>query len=251
MRFKGAEETVGRARLAARRGLRRPRCFDGEEIAVDEATARGGRRRRASGYAELPGYLGDRGAARALEKALKDRLPDELAGVVWTDPVTRATSRRARTARPSRRGWRRAPAPRPAGRTLRERLEKKKRDLEARQRDLEGRRTEKWVALGSAVLSNVGLLTGRKRTISGAGSVVSKNRMEDTAEARVEALKAEIAALEEELAAHSSVDPARLSSTTVVPDAHPGEAPALRHRLGLLARRGRGRTSNFWIVARV
>ena len=100
---------------------------------------------------------------------------------------------------------------------MRDRLEKKKLDLEGKQRDLEGRRTEKWVALGSAVLSNVGLFTGRKRTISGAGTVVSKNRMEGTAEARVEALKAEIADLEQELAAHRSVDPERLQSTTVVP----------------------------------
>jgi hypothetical protein len=41
--------------------------------------------------------------------------------------------------------------------------------------------------------------------------------MEGTAEARVEALKAEIADLEQELAAHSTVDPERLQSTTVVP----------------------------------
>jgi hypothetical protein len=41
--------------------------------------------------------------------------------------------------------------------------------------------------------------------------------MEGTAEARVEALKAEIADLEQELAAHSTVDPGRLQSSTVVP----------------------------------
>ena len=90
------------------------------------------------------------------------------------------------------------------------------------------------MALGSAVLSNIGLFTGRKRTISGAGTVVSKNRMEGTAEARVEALKAEIADLEQELAAHSTVDPERLQSTTVVPTRDAGEAAALRHRLGAI-----------------
>jgi uncharacterized protein YceH (UPF0502 family) len=100
---------------------------------------------------------------------------------------------------------------------LLDRLEKKKMDLEARQKDFEGRRTEKWVALGSAVLSNVGIFMGRKRTLSGAGTVVSKNRMESTAEARVEALKAEIADLEQELAAHTSIDAARLQATTLVP----------------------------------
>ena len=209
--------------------------FDGERARRRRGPALGGRaaRRPLRRAARLPG---DRGAARALEKALKDRLPDKLAGTVWTDPRHQGDARRrARTARPSPRGWARARAAAAQVARLRERLEKKKRDLEARQRDLEGRRTEKWVALGSAVLSNVGLFTGRKRTISGAGTVVSKNRMEDTAEARVEALKAEIADLEQELAAHSSVDPAAAPVHDGGPDAHAGEAPALRDRLGLLA----------------
>src|SRR6185436_17821097 len=149
-------------------------------------------------------------------KAIKDRLPGELEGTVWTDPLTKQVSQlgedRAAFAARLGQGAGSAPVAR-----LRERLEKKKLDLEGKQRDLEGRRTEKWVALGSAVLSNVGLFTGRKRTISAAGTVVSKNRMEGTAEARVEALKAEIANLEQELASHSTVDPGRLQSTTVVP----------------------------------
>jgi hypothetical protein len=41
--------------------------------------------------------------------------------------------------------------------------------------------------------------------------------MENTAEARVEALKTEIALIEQELSAHTAVDPARLQSSTVVP----------------------------------
>ena len=173
---------------------------------------------RQPGFPEevLPAYLSDRGAMRSMENAIKDRLPGELAGTVWTDPLTSATSLLGedRAAFAARLGQ---GAGSPQVARLRDRLEQKKGELEARQRDLEGRRTEKWVALGSAVLSNIGLFTGRKRTISGAGTVVSKNRMEGTAEARVEALKAEIAELEQDLAAHSSVDPARLQSTTVVP----------------------------------
>jgi hypothetical protein len=216
VRLKGAEETVG-LRAWPLDAASAAEVFDGEELAIDEtklaeAPPSGIR------YAELPAYLADRGSARALEKAIKDRLPGELAGVVWTDPVTKVTSQPGedRAAFAARLAQGAASAASPIAR-LRERLDKKKRDLEARQKDLEGRRTEKWVALGSAVLSNVGLFTGRKRTISGAGSVVSKNRMEGTAEARVEALKAEIAALEDELASHSTVDPLRLVSTTVVP----------------------------------
>ncbi len=86
-----------------------------------------------------------------------------------------------------------------------------------RQQDLSGRKGEKWMAIGSAVLQNIGLFTGRKRTISGTGAILSKNRMEDNAEARVAALQAEVAALEGQLESASTVDPARFDEETVVP----------------------------------
>ena len=143
--------------------------FDGAELSVDEAAALRG---AAAGlrYAELPAYLSDRDAVRSLEKALKERLAGKLAATVWTDPVTKATSQPGedREAFAARLGQTAAAAP---VARLRERLEKKKRDLAAQEQDLEGRKSEKWVALGSAVLSNIGLFTGRKRTISGAGTV--------------------------------------------------------------------------------
>jgi hypothetical protein len=79
---------------------------------------------------------------------------------------------------------------------------------------MSGRRTEKWAAVGSAVLSNV---FGRGRSLSGAASVLSKNRMENAAEARVAALRAEIKSLEDQLATFSSVDPSRFESRVLVP----------------------------------
>ena len=213
VRYKGQEESVG-VRAWPLDAPSAAEVFDGEELAVTESDLHdvppAGIR-----YADLPAFLGEREAARALEKAVKDRLPGELADTVWTDPLTRASSQPGedRDAFAARLGQ----GAGNAQAALRDRLDKKKMELETRQKDLEGRRTEKWFALGSAVLSNVGLFTGRKRTISGAGSVLSKNRMESTAGARVEALKAEIAGLEQDLAALTSVDPARLQSTTVVP----------------------------------
>jgi hypothetical protein len=214
VRYKGVPESVG-LRAWPLDAASAAEVFDGDELPVDEP-ALAEAPPPALRFAELPAYLADRSAARALEKAIKDRLPEELTQTVWTDPVTRAVSvpgedRDAFVARLVAGGGSTQAA------KLRDRLEKKKLDLEAHQRDLEGRRTEKWVALGSAVLSNVGLLTGRKRTLSGAGTVVSKNRMENTAEARVEALKTEIALIEQELSAHTAVDAARLQSSTVVP----------------------------------
>ncbi|HUG52472.1 MAG TPA: DUF87 domain-containing protein [Vicinamibacteria bacterium] len=167
-------------------------------------------------YEALPAYLGARGAARTLENAVKERLPGELEATVWTDPVTRATSWPGEERDAFATRLAQGHGTPQAGR-LRDRLERKKRDLEARRKDLEGRRAEKWAALGSAVWSNVGLFTGRKRSISGAGTVLSKNRMETTAEARVAALESEVAELERELSAHTDVDPQRLQKATVVP----------------------------------
>ncbi len=86
-----------------------------------------------------------------------------------------------------------------------------------REQDLAGRKNEKWVALGSAVLQNIGLFTGHKKTITGASSVLTKNRMQGNAEARVEALRAEVAELEQQLQAFTSVDPARFLAEEQVP----------------------------------
>jgi hypothetical protein len=214
VRYKGLEESVG-LRAWPLDAASPAEVFDGEELAVAEGDLTEAPP-AAVRYSEPPAFLADRGAARAVEKAIKDRLPGELEATVWTDPMTRTSSlpgeeRDAFAARLAEGAGTVQVA------RLRDRLEKKKMDLEARQKDFEGRRTEKWVALGSAVLSNVGIFMGRKRTLSGAGTVVSKNRMESTAEARVEALKAEIALLERELAAYTSIDAARLQATTLVP----------------------------------
>ena len=166
------------------------------------------------GHAEVPADLAAAGS-RGIEKVLKERLPDKLAAKVWVDPVTKGSSlpgedREAFAARLQQAGGGAQEA------RLREKLEKKQRELQARTEDLQGRKTEKWAAVGSAILSNVGLILGKKRTISGAGTV-SKNRMENTAESRVEALQAEVAALQEELQAMAQVDPARFQETTVIP----------------------------------
>jgi hypothetical protein len=166
-------------------------------------------------YSDLPAGLAEAGA-KGIERALKERLPDKLALTIWVDSVTKTTSQPgedqdAFVARLSAAGGG------AKAEKLRDVLEKKRRELATKQQELSGRKSEKWAAVGTAVLSNIGLLLGRKRTISGAGSVLSKNRMENTAEARVEALKAEIAAAEADLAQLAAVDATRLESREVVP----------------------------------
>ncbi len=166
-------------------------------------------------YGDVPAWLLS-GGAKALERALRERLPDKLAVSLYSDPVTREKSRPGET-REAFAARLQAEGGGPALERLRDQLEKKKRDLAMRQQDLAGRKGEKWMAIGFAVLQNIGLLTGRKRTISGTGAILSKNRMEDNAEARVETLQAEVAELEQELQSLGSVDPARFQEEKAVP----------------------------------
>jgi hypothetical protein len=225
VRYKGVNEVVAtRAYPLAARGP--AEVLENEPITIDE-TAIADAPPPGLRYGELPDYLASSGP-KAIEKALRDRLPDKLAVTLFVDPVTRETSRPGETkdafaARLSAEGGG------DGADKLRDKLAKKKRDLELRQQDLQGRKTEKWAALAGAVISNLGLLTGRKRTISGAGAVLTKNRMEDTAEARVGALQAEIAELEAELAAHTAVDPARFEARPLVPGK--GDVKLLRYDL--------------------
>jgi len=213
VRYRGGDESVGvRAwPLAAESPAE---ALEGESLEVDEGSvledAPDGLR-----YADLPAWLAG-GGVRALEKALRDRLPDKLAVTLLVDPVSKETSRpgegrEAFAARLAEAGGG------TAAERLRDRLEKKKRDLAVREQDLAGRKNEKWLALGSALLKNVGLFTGRRKGITGAGTVLSKSRMEDTAEARVEALRAEVADLEREIRDLAEVDPGRLVEEPLVP----------------------------------
>jgi hypothetical protein len=154
--------------------------------------------------------------AREIDRTVKDRLPDKLAARVYADAVTKLRSAPGETleafaARVQAAGGGAAAA------KIAQKLEKKQRDLQAREQEVSARRTETWAAVGGAVLSNIGILTGRKRTISGASGVLSKNRMQDAAEARVQALRAEVAELERQLQEARTVDVARFTSEVVTP----------------------------------
>ena len=212
VRYKGAGESV-EVRAWPLVGRSMAEDLEAEPISVQES-ALSTDPPKALRYGELPGYVG--AGARGIEKALKDRLPDKLAAALWLDPATQAVSRPGESAEAfaARLGQESAG---PATAKLREKLEKKRRDLATAEQDLAGRKREKWVAWGSAVLSNIGLITGRKRTISNLPTAMGKQRMEDTAESRVEALRAEVAALEVEGASGVGVDPARFQQTQAVP----------------------------------
>jgi hypothetical protein len=87
------------------------------------------------------------------------------------------------------------------------------------EQQLSGRKAETWMAVGSAILSNIGLLTGGRRRInlSGASSALSRNRMENATEAKVEALKAEVAELDQKVTELMVVDSVRFEERTLEP----------------------------------
>ena len=208
VRYKGLGETVA-TRAYPLRSASLAELLEGDPITVDEPQVReappGPLR-----YAELPeGFAGATG--RTVEKAIRDRLPDRLAVSVWVDPLTGATSAPGESAAifAARVGTGGATVAK-----LQAKLDKKRRDLAAREEEMAGRKTEKWAALGSAVLTNV---FGRGRGLSGASTVLSKNRMENAAEARVAGLKTEIAALEKDLSTFTSVDQGRFEPRTIIP----------------------------------
>jgi hypothetical protein len=131
------------------------------------------------------------------------------------DPLTKLTSLPGETAEEFGVRVQASAAFGKARRKVEDATEKKRRRLAAREQDLSGRRTEKWVAIGSAILSNIGIFRGRKRRITGAGAVLSKNRMENAAEARVAALQEELAELEAERASLDGTS--RFEERLVVP----------------------------------
>jgi hypothetical protein len=223
VRYKNAGETVG-LRAYPLAGAAAAEVLEAEPIELDEAAietvAPDGAR-----FGELPGVLSGTGA-KALEKALKDRLPDKLVSTQLFDPQTKTVSlpgedRDALAVRLGEAGGG------PQALKLADQVEKKKRDLALKQQEAKGRQTEKWAALGTAAISVLGgMFGGSKRTsvvtkamggISKAGSVLSKNRMETTAATRVEMLEQEIATLEEQLHALVNVDPARFEERVVKP----------------------------------
>ena len=169
---------------------------------------------RALRYPDLPAWVGPAGV-KAAEKAVRSRLPDKLATTLLKDPVTGALSLPGETPEAFAA---RAASGAEAPAALREKLEKKKRDLAAAEATEQGRSMETYASIGTAALDVLGGLLGKRKSlrVNKVGSVLSKKRMEGTAEAKVEGLKAEIEELEAKLA---PPDASRFQKVEVVPNA--------------------------------
>ncbi|MBN2372064.1 MAG: ATP-binding protein [Vicinamibacteria bacterium] len=189
-------------------------AFESESFVIGEDALRE-KAPEAMQYEPLPEYLHSQGV-KGLERALRERLPDKLAVRLFVDPWSKELSRPGEERREFADRLQET-ADMPKLEKLRKKIDGKKLKLQMYERDLSGRRTEKWAALGGALLSNLGLFTGRKRRITGATTVLTKDRMENAAEARVESMKAEIVALGEEVDRLKDVDPSRFEERLAIP----------------------------------
>jgi hypothetical protein len=211
-RYKGGPEVVGLSAWPLH-GATPSEALEAEHFEVGEGEVSDGPVPTVR-YGALPGWLAD-DPGREIERALRQRLPDRLSVTVFVDPDSGEESAPGESAddfvrrlHASRGGQ--------AAEKVRARLEKKKSSLAEREEEVEGRRQEKWFALGRAVLKMTGLL-GRRRGVTGIDSVLTKNRLEDKAEARLEAARAEVAELQSELDEIVDVDSASLQEKTLRP----------------------------------
>ena len=69
----------------------------------------------------------------------------------------------------------------------------------------------------TSILGNISIFSGKKRNVTGLGGVLSKTRMESTANQRADAIEAEIKELEAQLAEQQVVDPSRFERRLVKP----------------------------------
>jgi hypothetical protein len=167
-------------------------------------------------YAELPAFVSVDGA-RGIERALKARLDDALATELLYDSETRTLSHPGEPVDAFAARVERTPALDTKRRNLERKLAAKRGDLDQRRGEAKSRGFEKWASLGTSILGNIGIFTGRKRTVTGVGGVLSKQRMENTARSRIERLEGDVADLEDQLSALSNVDYERFERRLVKP----------------------------------
>ncbi len=167
-------------------------------------------------YGDLPAWVMVDGA-KPNERALAARLDDRLAAELLYDPRTKMLSRFGEEEGAFAIRVRGSPVSETKRRSLEQKLEKARVALANKKQEKSGRRLEKWGSVLTGVLGNINIVTGRKRTVSGVGGVLSKQRMESAASSRVEQLEEQVRQLEAELGETGEVDPGRFERRQVKP----------------------------------
>ncbi len=163
-----------------------------------------------------PAWLGE-AKLNALTRVVKERLPSKLETRLFFDPETKLVSMPDESKDDFILRVRKAYDTGKDTQAVERKLEKKRLELIQAEEQLANRQREKMASIGTAVMDNLGLVFGKKRKLTGVGSVLSKDRMADAAESRVELLRQEIATLTEQRNQVSQVDPARFEERVMVP----------------------------------
>ncbi len=209
------DEQVHELAFALRADAEAGELLESDPIEVDDASIET-RAPSELRYAELPAFL-QKDGARAIERVLRDRLDDRFEVELLYDPVSRKVSNVGEDGDSFASRLGNIPAATTKRNALEEKIRKKKSDLDIKKREVKGRKMEKWASVGTSILSNISIFSGKKRSVTGLGGVLSKSRMESTAGQRAGALEAEIAQLEEDLSELSAVDPSRFERRVVKP----------------------------------
>lgn len=167
-------------------------------------------------YGDVPGYLSINGA-KAIERALKQRLDDVFAVELYFDPPTKLLSTPGESIEAFELRVEATPVVTAKKKGLETKLRQKRQALSAKQEEVRSRGVEKWASIGTSILSNISIFSGKKRTVTGVGGVLSKQRMEGNARNSVEKLQQEVQNLEQEIENLGDVDPSRFERRTVKP----------------------------------
>ena len=159
---------------------------------------------------DVPGFVREDGP-RAAERALKAHLDEALATDILYDPDTRAWAGREEDPYAFAERIRQSPAFREEREKLLRQVEDKRAQVRIKREEAKGRSIDKWVSIGTSIL---GTLSGRRRSV---GSVFSKNRMENTADARADQAAAQLLELEERLRRLDAIDVGRFELKRVQP----------------------------------
>lgn len=170
-------------------------------------------------FGDLPAFATGSDGAKVIERILRERLDDRLAKELIFDPVTKkfAALGEDETTFAARLGSTVGVSTKRS--SLDTKIAKLERDISTKGEEIKGRRFEKWMSVFNAIISNLSLVTGKSRKVktTGMGGVLTKNRMENTAESRKASLEAQLQELKEQRDTLDAPDASRFERRIIKP----------------------------------
>ncbi len=170
-------------------------------------------------FSDLPAFVSASDGAKVIERVLRDRLDDRLTAELLYDPVTRKYGALGEDEYTFAARLGATPGISNKRQALDAKITKLERDIATKSEEIKGRKMEKWLSVGTAVLSNLNVFTGKSRKVktTGMGGVLSKNRMENTAEQRKQTLQVQLDELRRQREELDAPDITRFERRTIKP----------------------------------